>query len=112
MSMVFSRFSAAILAAAFSGAAARLTEFNAPMLTAASARSIRPKSPGRLVRIAHSGSTFNAGRNAEKRAARNASKALRARLVAKANGKRVPKLEHSRLMIDMLANRQLRQRAA
>lgn len=67
--------------------------------------------PPMLTQIPSQG-TISAGRNAEKRKARAASKSLRQRLVAKAlPGTRVPKLEYSRLMIDMLANRRLRQRA-
>jgi hypothetical protein len=74
---------------------------------------MRPKSPGRIVRIAHSGSTFNAGRNAEKRDARERERELRATQVEAARTgfiSHAPKRHQSRSTVDMLANRRLRQR--
>lgn len=75
---------------------------------------LRPKrSVGRAIRVVHSGGTFKAGRNAEKREARAREKELRLTQVeAAASGFIVyaPKRHQSRRTVEMLANRRLRQR--
>lgn len=71
---------------------------------------IRPKSPGLVRGFVHSGSTFSAGRNAEKRKARAAERELRPQIMAIDPHARMPKQHLSRLTVDMLANRRLRQR--
>lgn len=65
-------------------------------------------------RTVHSGGTFNAGRNAEKRAARAEAKVERAIQVriyreSEIGPRRAPK-NNCAAMIDMLSNRRLRQR--
>jgi hypothetical protein len=65
-------------------------------------------------RVAHRGGTFNAERNAEKRAARADARAQRADQVriyreSEVGPRRAPKSKLSALMIDMLAERRLRQ---
>lgn len=58
--------------------------------------------------VARPGSTFNAGRNAEKRAARRREKLIReADLYVHGS---MPKRVKSRLTVDMLSDRRLRQR--
>jgi hypothetical protein len=54
--------------------------------------------------------TFNVGRNREKRAARTREAALRKDAVDRGFGGRAPKVKRSRLMINLLADRRLRQR--
>jgi hypothetical protein len=67
--------------------------------------------PGRVV---HSSGTFNAGRNAEKRKARAENRAMRKHLVDAYLAGNLPvrpaKRKYSPKLIEMLANRRLRQR--
>lgn len=78
----------------------------------------RPKTKGRLARIVHSGSTFNAGRNAEKRKASEAQHKFRrgdveshADLVGTwADQMRPAPKRNCDVRMHMLANRRLRQR--
>lgn len=64
-------------------------------------------------RVVRPGATFNAGRNAEKRAARRREKLLRQSHVSLSSaGDRAPKRIRSGLTVDMLSDRRLRQRQA
>lgn len=54
--------------------------------------------------------TFGNGRNAEKRVAREAQEVFRRHVVRAAGGEASPKRKYSRQLINMLANRRLRQR--
>lgn len=61
--------------------------------------------------VVRPGTTFSAGRNAEKRTARRREKLLRQNeVVLSSAGDRAPKRIRSRLTVDMLADRRLRQR--
>lgn len=66
--------------------------------------------------VVRPGTTFSAGRNAEKRAARRREKLIRQTNVANRNELMVayfgrePKRNNSRLTVDMLSDRRLRQR--
>ncbi len=73
-----------------------------------------PKHPKPVYgRRVHSGDTFNAGRNKEKREARQRERLMRREQVAVFQSGLIvyaPKRHQSRLTLDMLANRRLRQR--
>lgn len=76
---------------------------------------ILPKPQGRARRLVHSDGTFNDGRNQDKREARAQWRAARAEQVeayrlSELPRQRAPKNNLSPLLIDLLANRRLRQR--